>query len=994
MPDRRLGRLLIVDDEVELANALRDSLTSQGYETVVCTSGEEAVEALKESNFDLLLTDLMMPGMDGIELLRTALEVDPYLVGILMTGQGTVQTAVEAMKIGALDYVLKPFNWEVLLPILARAMEVRRLRMENVQLRETVAIYELGQTIAHTMDVNTIVHKTVDAALQQLEADEGSLMLPTKDGNELYVAAVRGKDRERLLGMRVSIQEGIAGWVARHREPLTLHGTVNHSSFAPLFPRPDIVSAVSMPLLAGGKLVGVLNINAVNRRPFTLGQVKGVSILASTAAAALEGAKLYAKARRAEEKFRTIFENVMEGVFQSTVDPAGRFLVANSALARMTGYDSPADLMTSVTDISDQLYIDADRRAEFLRLMEKQGFVIGFESKVRRKDGSIIWICESTRAVKDEHGRTLYYEGTCEDVTERVQADEVRRRQYESIRLLNHITRAIAERQDLESIFRVVMEHLEEHLPMDYSGIYLYEPHTNTLTVAASGPKNLSFAAEMGVPEGLSILAASTPMEACIHCETIHVNDIKQIGGRHEQELEKLGIRSLVATPLTVDSEILGVLVAARSEVNAFSAEEVQFLKALSEHASLAAHHARLYERLQTAYEELRQTQQSMMQQERLRALGQMASGIVHDINNTLGPILGYADMLLEFETDLSDQVKAQLQSIKTAAGDITHIVARMREFYRKREEQEPQLPLDLNGLVLQVADLTSPRWKDMPQQRGIVIDVRTDLQEDLPRVSGNETEIRETLINLVFNAADAMAESGTITLRTYSLCHPLFPRQTILEVEDTGTGMDEKTRRRCLEPFFSTKGEAGTGLGLAMVYGVMQRHEGKIEVESQLGRGTTMRLLFPATEDYSPVVPRSEPLTVTPPPPLKILHIDDDPSMRKLVKQMLESDGHSVEVADGGHAGLEAFHCAEERSEPFDLVITDLGMPHVDGNEVTRRVKKRSPSTPVILLTGWGARSRMECAPPAAVDYVLEKPPTVRGIRDAVQRAIMKVGG
>jgi len=470
MPERKLGRLLVVDDEADLAAALRDSLTSQGYDTVACLTGEEAVEALRDSNFDLLLTDLMMPGMDGIELLRTALEIDPHLVGILMTGQGTVRTAVEAMKIGAMDYVSKPFELQELLPVLARAMEVRRLRMENLELRETIAIYELGQTIAHTMDPDTLVQKAVDTALQQLNADEGSLMLPTRDGKELCVTAVRGKNRELLLGTRVSIQDGIAGWVARHREPLTLHGKVSHSSFAPLYPRPDIVSAISMPMLAGGKLVGVLNVNAVNRRPFTLGQVKGLNLLAGMAAAALEGAVLYTMARQAEEKFRTIFENVLEGIFRSTPDPAGRFLIANPALARMTGYGSAADLMASVTDIAAQMYVDPQRRAELLHLMEKHGFVVGFESKVRCRDESIIWIRENIRAVKDEKGQTLYIEGTCEDVTERKQADEVRRRQFESIRLLNHITRAIAERQDLDSILRVVMEHLEDHLPIDYGG--------------------------------------------------------------------------------------------------------------------------------------------------------------------------------------------------------------------------------------------------------------------------------------------------------------------------------------------------------------------------------------------------------------------------------------------------------------------------------------------------------------------------------------------
>ena len=217
MPGSSLGRLLIVDDEIELLNSLADKLAKQGYETVRFNSPHEALRALEGQTFDLLLTDLMMPGMDGISLLRGARHLDPYLSGIVMTGQATVQTAVDALKIGAVDYVLKPFTISVILPVLARALETRRLRLENIQLRETVGIYELCNAIAFTLDHQTLLNKVADAALQQCEAEEASIMLPT-DGDELRVAVVRGGDRGHLLGERIPISQGIAGWVARHHE--------------------------------------------------------------------------------------------------------------------------------------------------------------------------------------------------------------------------------------------------------------------------------------------------------------------------------------------------------------------------------------------------------------------------------------------------------------------------------------------------------------------------------------------------------------------------------------------------------------------------------------------------------------------------------------------------------------------------------------------------------------------------------------------------------
>src|SRR5436853_5212667 len=206
MSEDAIGKIIVVDDEVELKNALVEALASQSFEVCGFTSGNEALAFLREEDFDLLLSDLMMPEMDGISLVRSALEIDPHLIAIIMTGQGTIQTAVDAMKVGAFDYVLKPFRLQSIMPILTRALNTRRLRLENLQLRETVAIYELSQTIAFTLDPQTIISKLADAALQQTDADEVSILLPAADGGELSVASVRGEKRQRLLGDGVPVE--------------------------------------------------------------------------------------------------------------------------------------------------------------------------------------------------------------------------------------------------------------------------------------------------------------------------------------------------------------------------------------------------------------------------------------------------------------------------------------------------------------------------------------------------------------------------------------------------------------------------------------------------------------------------------------------------------------------------------------------------------------------------------------------------------------------
>src|SRR5688572_4933448 len=446
-----------------------------------------------------------------------------------------------------------------------------------------------------------------------------------------------------------------------------------------------------------------------------------------------------------------------------------------------------------------------------------------------------------------------------------------------------------------------------------------------------------------------------------------------------QERLTKANLRSALAVPLMVEGELFGILLTARREPNAYSSSECEFLRMLSEQVALAAHQARLHMQLQSAYDELRQTQQAVMQQERLRALGQMASGIAHDINNALCPIVVYSDMLLQKGSQLEDETTKYLRNIKTAGEDISHIVSRMREFYRRRDGKDALAMINLNRVAQQVVELTRPRWRDIPQARGITVEMDLELDEKTPEIPGIESELREAITNLILNAVDAMPNGGRLKLRTRSrgLDAAKKPAFAMLEVRDTGTGMSEEVRRRCLEPFFSTKGKRGTGLGLAMVYGIMERHDGRIEIDSTYGKGTTMRLVFPV-RDLPAASPQKAERPPKPLPAMRILCVDDEPLLREMMKQILESGGHTVELADGGENGLATFLGAREKKEPFDVVITDLGMPYLDGRQLSRALKDESPNTPIIMLTGWGTIMKEDGDMPAQVDGVLSKPPKI----------------
>lgn len=298
------GRILVVDDEVELTNALVEMLNKQNYQAFGYTDGNQALEHLKEEPFDILLADLMMPAIDGITLLKSALQIDPNIVGLIMTGQGTVQTAVDAMKSGAFDYILKPFKLNTVLITLAKSLEVRRLRMENLNLRETVSIYELGQLVSSTLDSRAIVQKTAEAVRQQSEADEVSILVPVTGGDEMVVVATSGDDREFLVDQRVPKADSIAGWVASNQEMLTLEGEVADERFSPAHPRPEIISAISLPMVLNKNLIGVMNVN-MTKKPRNLSgdQIRGLQTLANIAASALENARLY---QETEERLRRL----------------------------------------------------------------------------------------------------------------------------------------------------------------------------------------------------------------------------------------------------------------------------------------------------------------------------------------------------------------------------------------------------------------------------------------------------------------------------------------------------------------------------------------------------------------------------------------------------------------------------------------------------------------------------------------------------------------
>ncbi len=383
---------------------------------------------------------------------------------------------------------------------------------------------------------------------------------------------------------------------------------------------------------------------------------------------------------------------------------------------------------------------------------------------------------------------------------------------------------------------------------------------------------------------------------------------------------------------------------------------------------------------LSAALGQLRSTQQEIIQRERMHALGRMANGIAHDFNNALAPIMGFSELLLMKPETLNEPKKVlnYIEMIHSAAQDSAKVVARLREFYRYRDENEIFSPVVINDVVLQAISLTQPRWKDQALAAGVNIDIRTEMG-DVPTVPGNESEIRELLVNLLFNAVDAIPKRGTVTVRTI-----VQGRWVVLTVADDGIGMSAEIKARCLEPFFSTKEDQGTGLGLGSVYGIARRHEGEIEIQSEEGRGTSVAVFFPLEKGTRAPAPAK--VVVPASPMLRILVVEDEPLVREVIGVYLSEDHHEVTLAENGRIGLEKFRAAE-----FDLVMTDRSMPEMNGDALAVEIKKLNPDQPVLLLTGFGDIMSGAGEKPAGIDLIVSKPFTLTTLRTAIAKVTAK---
>jgi len=538
---------------------------------------------------------------------------------------------------------------------------------------------------------------------------------------------------------------------------------------------------------------------------------------------------------------------------------------------------------------------------------------------------------------------------------------------------LNEMVELAARIPRIQDLLGLVLQSTMRAVRATVGSIMILDRERTVLKLAASRgiPDDVIPQIEVKVGEGV----AGKVVEMG---EPVLVDDIATDPRFNRTNNPQYGNGSFICMPIRVGDRVIGVINMAKRRDGAladtlrlppFGSTDLQFLNALMTYIGYAVDNSRLLEeaqssatQLQGVVDDLKSTQAQLVRGETLRAMGQLSSGMAHHLNNLFAVILGRVELLMGKVQEQS--VRRSLEIIQRTAQDGAEVVRRVQRFSRVQPVSDA-VAVDLNQLVHEVVELTRPRWQDEAQLRGSRIEVAVETGT-VGAAAGEPAPLREVLMNLLLNAADSITQAGKVTLRTWTRDDRVY-----CSVSDTGSGMPEEVRRRALEPFFTTKGPKATGLGLSVAYGTVQRYGGTLTVESTEGQGTSVEVSLPTASATASFAKASTGARNEPVVPLRILVIDDELQVRATLAEMLEEQGHSVTQAPGGREGLSYLG---SNPELVDVVISDLGMPDMNGWDVAKGIQGRWPQLPVGLITGWG-ETEITREERSRVNFVITKP-------------------
>jgi len=867
--------------------------------------------------------------------------------------------------------------------------------------QELSILNAIGQVVNQSIDLDEIVNRSLDKIMEMTEVRSAGVYLLDEQNNNLVHVAHRGFSKVFVKGMkRIKLGEGVTGEVAQSGEPQFIDDYPGCPGAIPLAIEEGLKSMVVVPLKSRDKVYGTLNIARKEFHQFTPFEKSLFTAISQIIGGAIERAFLYSENVKRLEEQRTLFvvsqeiasrhelklilQKIMEKAAELLGGESGEIVLwdsrrQNYATAIVQGVSksligrelsSPSDgivgeIITNKKPVLLHDYEHHPRRWKELdpyHLKEVAGvplivremiigaMVIGTSDPHRHfqeKDMDLLINFANQAAIAI--GNAKLYEDSLEKIKQ--------------LTTLYEVGKTLSSTLDLDELLQKALELLRDRFGYQLCVFLLLDQEKNELYVKQAIGRNIEETKDIRFRVGMDGIVGWVAKTGEPYYAPDVSKDSKYMFGLSSTKSEAV-------FPLKIRDQVIGVLDVASDQLMGFNEEDLKVLSSLAGQVSIFIENAQLFYQLKQTLQELKQAQDQVIQAEKLRAMGEMASGVAHDFNNLLAVILGNIQLLLhQFDRLSPEDIRERLRTIEQSSKDGAETVRRIQEFSGMRRDKEFTL-LSLNELIADVTNVTQPRWKEQTQRKGIRIELTKKLGK-IPRILGNPSELREVMTNIVFNAVDAMPDGGEITITTGIQAEDWVE----IRIADTGIGMTEEVRKRVFDPFFTTKGVTNTGLGMSVSYGIVKRHGGEILIETEAGKGTTFIVHLPT--GYMNEIPDEKMVKPVPVTPLtveaggaRILVIDDEDSVRKILYQMLKAKGYQVVVASSGEEGIERF-----REESFDLVFTDLGMPKMSGWEVGRALKGIDPKVPVALITGWGVELNKDKMKESGIDLVVSKP-------------------
>ena len=810
--------VLFVCEDHEFREIVSTHLSGRGILPLEASGERKCVSILERNPVDVVVLSMGIRGMDAIATLRKIRQMHPDIEVILLTEQGSSQDAARGIRAGAFGYVARPLDPELLVCKIEQAHENQRREKERRRESETKYQALLQSVTDYVIAINN--------RYQILMA------------NNLF---------RNEFGMH---QDGLCHKVWKNRDEKCPDCLVEkafrtgrpHTSEETVVMKDGRIAQMKVkatPVMnERGRIAYVLetatDITVKKRLKEELKRVSGN----------LEGMlnERLRELEKSEERYRTIFERSLDAIIHT--DPKGRIMEINQAGLRILGYRTKDDIMARGTAMD--LFENQNDLCLFQKMLFREGFVTEFETRLRGKGGRSFDAVITSSVIFDIIGRVIGYVMIIRDVTERKTAQEQVKRQNVRLATLNAISLTVSSSLDLNEVLNSTIDKMLEVLGPDCVRIYLLDHKRELLHLAA----HRGFSAEFIQKEHMKTRRVGDGLlgRTVLTCETRVVDNTLRSKAPYVDSFIREGIQSTVYIPLVLKKEPVGVMCVCTRSRFKFSEDYVDFLTAIGNQIGMAVHNAVLYEGANRAYRELKDAQEQLIRSEKLASLGKLSATIAHEINNPIAAVLTYVKLMMKlvrkgrFSGDRVDDIARYLNTMSSEMTRCGEIVKNLLAF--SRQTRVAIKPQNIDQIIHRTLALTS---HDLQLKE---IRCRSEIAPDLPMVRCDFRQIQQVLLNLISNASEAMEGGGDLSIRA-----GLSEKTGFLElvVSDTGYGIPEEDQKSIFEPFFTTKDEGkGVGLGLSVVYGIITNHNGTIEVESEVGTGSTFRVLLPVEEPSS----------------------------------------------------------------------------------------------------------------------------------------------